>query len=155
MDESNRQPGVDTPADSARRIKESAAGAFDRTKEVAMEKAEQGAERVAGTAQSAATALRRAANDLEAEQPWLGTALRKSADGLDYATRSLNGGDLSHVGSDITGFARRQPALFLGASFALGFALARVGKTAIEEVGDGNANEPYPSSDDPYPTTGV
>ena len=39
--------------------------------------------------------------------------------------------------------ARRNPALFLGASVALGFALARVGKTAIERSTDADTNEQY------------
>lgn len=135
MDDSNGTPGVSTtPDDPARRIKDSAAHAIDKTKEAAAQKAEQGAERVAAYTQSAASALRRAADDVEGENTLIGKALRKSADGIEQATRSLAGGDINATVEDVNNFARREPGLFLGASFALGFALARVGKTALEQA---------------------
>ena len=43
--------------------------------------------------------------------------------------------------SDLNAFARRNPAIFLGASVALGFALARVGKTAIERATEDNSTD--------------
>lgn len=120
-------------ADAARRIKDSAETVADRAKSVAADRAAQSAERVAGKADNVAASLRRAADDVDGDQAWLGSALRKSADGIERATQSLHGGDLNRCVSDINAFARREPALFLGASLALGFALARVGKTAIEQ----------------------
>ncbi len=137
MDTPNGPSGAaETPADSARRIKDSAATVMDRAKDAATEQVENGAERVASSAQTAASALRRAADDVQGENAWIGSALRKSADGLENATRSFAGGDISRTFNELNGFARRQPAIFLGASVALGFALARVGKTAIEQVND-------------------
>lgn len=143
MDTPNGTPGASpSPDDAARGIKDSAGTVIDRTKQAATEKVEEGAERVANSAQSAASALRRAAGDVEAENAWIGTALRKSADGLEQATRSLAGGDVSRGISDLNAFARRQPAIFLGASLALGFALARVGKTAIEAATEDTSATP-------------
>ncbi len=150
MDNTTGVPGDDTtPADSARRIKDSAASVLEHGKDAAMQKANEGAERVASSAQSTASALRRAADDVQEENAWIGKALRKSADGLDQATRSLAGGDVSRGISDLNAFARRYPAIFLGASVALGFALARVGKTAIERVTDDTSQEQY----NPYTST--
>jgi hypothetical protein len=153
MDNTTGAPGADTtPADSARRIKDSASTVIERSKEAASQKAHEGAERVASSAQSTASALRRAASDVEPDNAWVSTALRKSADGLEQATRSLTGGDYSRGIHDLNAFARRQPAIFLGASLALGFALARVGKTAIEAASDDTADQynPYTS-----PTPGM
>jgi hypothetical protein len=134
MDNSNGTPGVNTtPDDVARRVKDSASHAIDKTKEAATQQVEQGAERVAAYSQRTASALRRAADDVEGENTLIGKALRKSADGIEQATRSLSGGDINATVEEVNSFARRQPGLFLGASFALGFALARVGKTAIEQ----------------------
>lgn len=146
MDTRNGTPGVSAPDDAARRIKDSASTVIDRTKQVATEKAGEGAERLAASAQGTAEALRRAATDMNGDNAWIGTALRKSADGLDRATRSIAGGDFSRGISDLNTFARNQPAIFLGASVALGFALARVGKTAIEAASDADASPGY---DDP------
>jgi hypothetical protein len=131
-------PGADTtPADAARRIKDSASTVIERGKEAAATTVEKGAEQARSSAESAAHALRRAADDVEGDNRWIGSALRKSAEGVERAARSLEGGDISRTLDDLNGFARRNPALFLGASLAVGFALARVGKTAVERVSEG------------------
>jgi hypothetical protein len=73
------------------------------------------------------------AGQVEGDLPWMSTAFKKSADGLDSVTNSLTQGDLNQCLSGVSDFARRQPAIFLGASVALGFALSRIGKAAIEQ----------------------
>lgn len=147
MENSNGAPGeTTTPADAARRLKDTAATLVERGKEAADEQIEQGARRAAGSAHGVAAALRRVADEVEGEQGWIGSALRKSADGVDKATNSLGDGDVSRAMESLNGFARQQPAIFLGASLALGFALARVGKTAIERVSEENANPNPPIS---------
>jgi hypothetical protein len=154
MDNTTGVPGADeTPADSARRIKDSASNLVERGKEAASQKAHEGAERVASSAQNTASALRRAASDVEPDNAWVSAALRKSADGLEQATRSLTGGDYTRGVADLNSFARRQPAIFLGAGLALGFALARVGKTAIEAATEDTTTDDY----NPYtsPTPGL
>jgi hypothetical protein len=148
MDNSNGMTGAETaPGESARRVKDAAETVIDRTKQIAGEQVERGAERAVGSAQTAASALRRAAEEVQGEHAWIGTALLKSADGLDAASQSLAGGDVNRALNELGGFARRQPALFLGTSLALGFALARVGKTAIEQSGVRPQNDGY----DPLP----
>lgn len=149
MDNTNGAPDAATTADSARRIKDSAAQLLETGKDAAKQKAEQGAESMAQSAQNTASALRRAADNVQPDSAWVGNVLRKSADSLDSATRSLADGDLSRGVSDVNAFARRNPALFLGASVALGFALARVGKTAIERSTNDDSNEQY----NPYSNT--
>jgi hypothetical protein len=128
------------PADTARRVKDAAATVKDaartgleRGKQIASDAAVEGAQRAASAADATSSALRRAADDVEGDNRLIGTALRKGADTIERAAQALQGGDISRVVDDLNGFARRQPALFLGASVALGFALARVGKTAIEQ----------------------
>jgi hypothetical protein len=135
MDNSNGTPGASpTPADSARRLKDSATTVIDRTKQAAVDKAQEGVQQLASGVQSATSALRRVADDVEVDNSLIGAALRKSADSIDQATRAFSDGDISRVVDDVNGFARRQPAVFLGVSLALGFALARVGKAALESA---------------------
>lgn len=124
-------------AESLRRVSDAAGTATDRAKEVLQEKVQAGAETTASSMRAAADTLRRAAEDVSGDHAWIGSALRKSADGLENATASIAGGNLEQGLNELAAFARRQPAMFLGASFALGFALARVGKTAIEQATDG------------------
>lgn len=149
MDNSNGATGApQSPDDNPRRvqdaaasIKESAAGVLDSGKRMAADAAHKGIERATSVADSTATALRRAADDVEGDNRMIGVALRKSAESIERAAQSFQGGDVSRALDDLNGFARRQPALFLGASLALGFALARVGKTAIEQAGERDAAE--------------
>lgn len=132
-------PNSDASAvDAANRIKQAASGAISSAKDVASEAVHRGAERVERSSQGAAQALRRAADDCVAENAWIGSALRKSADGIERASGAIAGGDMNRILDDVNGFARRQPALFLGVSLALGFAAARVGKTAIERANTGD-----------------
>jgi hypothetical protein len=141
MENSDGTGASTTPADAARRVKdaagtvkEAAIGVVERGKQAATDAASKGAERASNMADSTASALRRAAEDVEGDNRLIGTALRKSAESIERAAQSFQGGDISRAMDDLNGFARRQPALFLGASLALGFALARVGKTAIEQA---------------------
>jgi ElaB/YqjD/DUF883 family membrane-anchored ribosome-binding protein len=97
--------------------------------------------RAADETRTAAHTLRDTASNLNGELPWMKTALDKTADGFDQLTNALNRGDIGQCLNAVTDFARRQPALFMGLSVAAGFALARVGKTAIEEVQE-HAQEP-------------
>ncbi|HYD86867.1 MAG TPA: hypothetical protein VEA80_05290 [Vitreimonas sp.] len=144
METPNGTPGASTtPADSARRLKESATTVIDRTRQAAVGKAQEGVQQLGSTIHSATSALRRAADDVETDNSLLGAALRKSADSIDQATRSISDGDINRIVDDINGFARRQPAVFLGVTFALGFALARIGKAALEQTqNSGQTEEP-------------
>lgn len=160
MDNSNGAPGT-TPADAARRIKEAASHvkdaattAIDRGREAAVTKVQaavsEGADRARSSTESTSSALRRAAADLQDDNAWIGTGLRTAADYLEKAGGQLLDGDLNRVADNLNSFARRQPALFLGGSLALGFIIARLGKTALE-----NSSEVQGYTDGEYvpPTT--
>jgi hypothetical protein len=129
-------------SDSVRRVKDAAETVLERGKEKTGEAIAQGAERAGAAADTTAAALKRAAADIEGDNQLIGSALRKGAEAIERAAQSIQGGDLSRTVADLNGFARRQPALFLGASLALGFALARVGKTAIEQTASDHAAAP-------------
>jgi hypothetical protein len=90
--------------------------------------------KAADQAKTAAHTLREAAGGLNGELPWMKTALNKTADGFEHLTSALNKGDVGQALNAVSDFARRQPALFMGLSVAAGFALARVGKTALDEI---------------------
>jgi hypothetical protein len=101
--------------------------------------------------------LRDTADRLEGDLPWLDAGLRKAADSLEGLTAGLNTGNLRGAIDTVSDFARRQPAAFLGLSVALGFTLARVGKTAVEEVQERsqpNASGDYREASTPYAPAG-
>ena len=61
--------------------------------------------------------------------------LERGADELERLTATLRDRDIDDFMRDLEGFARRQPALFLGSSLAAGLLLARFAKAG--ERGDG------------------
>jgi uncharacterized phage infection (PIP) family protein YhgE len=142
MDDTNSpQDTLATASEAAQRIKDAGLSAVDQTKQAAQTALSDGAGKVADGTQAAAQGLRRTADEMPQEQAWIGAALRKSADGLEKASQAISDGNLENGMRDLGDFARRQPALFLGAAFALGFALSRVGKTAISKVADGASDQ--------------
>jgi hypothetical protein len=81
--------------------------------------------------EGAAHAVHRAGAQLEGEQDWLAHLVERGAAELGVLAQSLRTNDLRSLMGDLDGLARRQPALFAGASLAAGFALARVGRVAV------------------------
>jgi hypothetical protein len=142
-------------------IKTAAGGAMKDAKNAAMQGVEDARAKAGDMGHTTASRFRELAGQVEQDLPWLSGAFSKSAEGLDTVTDSLTRGDLSDVVSNLTDFARRQPAIFLGASVALGFALSRIGKTALESTQTqttdaDNAAQPFDSANSAYPTpTGV
>lgn len=164
------RPGASAPPidESADRVRSAAGDAVNDVKQAAKdtaaslkEKAIQTAEdvqaRAADQTRTAANTLRETADGLNGDLPWMRTALHKTADGFDGLTGALNRGDVGQCFNAVTDFARRQPALFLGLSVAAGFALARLGKTAIEEVQENQRpqSDQVDESVAPYAPTGA
>jgi hypothetical protein len=130
----NRKDGpVGSVEDAARRVRDAAGEAVTDAKHAAMQGVEDARAKAGDKGHSTANRLRDLAGQVEGDLPWMSTAFKKSADGLDSVTNSLTQGDLNQCLSGVSEFARRQPAIFLGASVALGFALSRIGKAALEQ----------------------
>lgn len=147
--------------DATQRVKDAAGSAVSDIKHAALDQVETARSKAGDMGHSTATKFREIAGQVEQDLPWLSGAFTKSAEGLDSVTDSLTRGDLSQTLNGLTDFAKRQPALFLGASVALGFALARIGKTALEDAApsaraDEPAPKPFDGASTAYPTpTGV
>jgi len=131
--------------DSARRVRDAAGEAVTDAKHAAMQGVEDARAKAGDKGHSTANRLRDFAGQVESDIPWMSTAFIKSADGLDSVTNSLTQGDLNQCLSGVSEFARRQPAIFLGASVALGFALSRIGKAALEQ--NNTSTNPQPKAE--------
>lgn len=150
----------DAASNAAGDIKAAAGSAIKDVKNAALHQVEGAREKAGEMGHTTASRFRDLAGQVEQDLPWLSGAFTKSADGLDNVTNSLTRGDLGQTFNALTDFAKRQPAIFLGASVALGFALARIGKTAIEEAVPAQSAEPdaqpFDGVNTPYPTaTGI
>lgn len=132
-----------TEGNARERISQAASGVAGKAKDTARRVLSKSTERIGNSGYAASSALRRAA--AEVDDSWVSAALQRSADGIEAAAQSLSGRDLSEIAEEVDAFARRQPALFLGASLALGFVAARLAKTALEQT-----REPEPATEAPY-----
>lgn len=147
MDNRNGDTPAMTAEEAARRVKEAAGSAAKDVKHAALDQVEQARAKAGDTGHTTATRLRDLAGQVEGDLPWMATAFSKSAEGLDSVTNSLTRGNLDECLNGVSAFAKRQPAIFLGASVALGFALARVGKSALESGQTASPQRDQPISD--------
>ncbi len=118
--------------DVASTVKHAVQDETDSVKQKAMTVIGDAQTKVADQTRTAATKLRETANGLNGDLPWMKTALEKTAEGFERLNSTLDTGDVAQLFETVKDFARRQPAVFLGLSIAAGFALARVGKTALD-----------------------
>ena len=77
-----------------------------------------------------ARAVHRSGAALEGQQDWVAHMVERGAAELSTLATTLRTNDLQSLLGDLGSLARRQPALFVGASMAAGFALTRVGRLA-------------------------
>ena len=78
-----------------------------------------------------AKAVYRSGAELEGHQDWAAHLVERGAAELSMLAKTLRSNDLKGLFGGLQDLARRQPALFAGASLAAGFALTRVGKVAV------------------------
>ncbi len=124
-----KEAGQSAAADVAAKVKEGASHKKDQA---------------SGSIRRVADGLDRAADNEEDE--WARKMLHVGAASLKQASGYLSGFQVDDIVRDTEAFARRNPAAFLGASVALGFLLARIGKTAAVRA-KGGSNEEFPRQD--------
>lgn len=82
---------------------------------------------------SIAQAVRQTTDRLrEDQQDMVAQYVEKAADQIERLSTSLRDKDVNEIVQDVQRFARRQPALFIGGSFAVGLLAARFLKSSSE-----------------------
>lgn len=144
--------------DAGDAIRTAVQGAAETAKQTGREAKEKGADRVNAASDGAADALRQVADQLKGaaeglgdNQPWAGKAFQTGADGLERVSDYLATGKFDDFTRDIQAFAKTNPAAFLAGSVALGFMIARVGKTAAHHARDAAAAEGTGARSAPQP----
>ncbi len=139
----------DAARQTGEQARQAASGAFEQARAVAHDAQAQAAS-VAGTVgqqasamaetqkanlaerlEDVARAVHKSGEQLEGHQDWVAHLVERGADELTALASTLRSNDLQSLLGDLGSLARRQPALFVGASMAAGFALARVGRLAV------------------------
>ncbi len=145
----NLQAAGDAARQVGAQAREAGTQAAGQAKELAQEAKQQGAslagavgEQVTATARAqkdsladrledVAKAVHRSGEQLEGHQDMIAHLVERGAAELSVLATTLRTNDLNGLMSGLQDLARRQPALFAGASLAAGFALSRVGRIAI------------------------
>ena len=84
--------------------------------------------------QAVSSTIERAADSLDNNAPsWLRSALEQGAQQVKTFAETLEQNDSRQIAMQVTEFAKRSPATFLGACAAAGFAAARVFKAGSAE----------------------
>jgi hypothetical protein len=81
-----------------------------------------------------ADAVHKAGTQFEGQQDWIASAIERGAAELNSIATSLRANDVASLLGEIQSLAKRQPALFVGACLAAGFAVARLGKLVVADV---------------------
>jgi hypothetical protein len=126
-------------------MKQAAAQAGERLKDAGRTAASSVAEKVRDEAayrkDQASGALMRVANELDrtasniaTEDAWAKGLLTSGASALKRVSTYLSSAETNDLVDDLRDVARRHPAIYLGASVAVGFVLARLAKAAAERA---------------------
>lgn len=81
-----------------------------------------------------AQTVQRSGEQFDGKQDWIASAVGRAAAELNTVAGGIRDKDLSEFASEIRVFARRKPALFIGAALAAGFAVARLGKLVAGDL---------------------
>ena len=131
-------PGSSSIADQAKSAASDAGGQVPSLVDQAKDKASAAAEgQKAGLADQIdgfADAVHKSGEQFKGQQDWIASAVERGASELSSLATSLRENDLGTLLRQVHGFARQQPALFIGASFAAGFALSRFGKIVAADL---------------------
>ena len=137
--------------DAGRQTQEAGAQAVSDAKEVASEARERAQsisetavhgvsttlesqkEGLAGRLDEFADVVHRSGTQFEGHQDQIAHLVERGAAEMHAFANTLRTNDTKALMTELGGFARRQPALFVGATIAAGFALSRVGRVAVAE----------------------
>lgn len=122
-------------------------GVVNRVKETAAAQLSTQKDRATEGLGSIASAVRESAQPLRNnQQNMIAEYVEKAADQLEQFSTRLRERDINELVNDAQQFARRRPALFVGAAFAVGVVAARFLKSSSDRV----ESERRYSSDDRY-----
>lgn len=124
-----------------RGINAQARNLIDRGKESVRSTADDNKARVARTLSSVATSLKSSSAEMQSgDAAAVGNVVERMADQIDRAANYLERSDVDEIVGGVERFARRNPALFIGAAFAVGVLGARFLKSSRTDVVSYEAN---------------
>jgi len=136
-------------SDRMARVREEATKLRGQATDRARTAAEQGKSRATETIDGLARAVHDAAGNLEQQvSPQVAQYAHRAADALDSLSSSLRNKSVDELVDDARSFARRSPAVAIGAAVAVGFALARFLKATQSPATGSYRRSEYALDDD-------
>lgn len=126
-----RPQAASTPVAGA---KQAAAGVAGQVKQRLTSAATDRKAGIADRLEEVAESLNKSSEQFAGKQDWIAGAIARGGTELGTLANSLREIDPADLFQQVQGFARRQPALFIGASLVAGFAVARFGKIVAADV---------------------
>jgi hypothetical protein len=123
-------------------VKDEAASLAGAIQEQAKSLGQAHKDKAADALEDAAKAIHKSGEQLEGHQDWAARLVERGAAELEALAASLRRNDVQGLLDNLSGLARRQPAVFVGASMAAGFLLTRVGRIAAESAPSPQGSEP-------------
>jgi hypothetical protein len=142
------QDAMKKAQDLAGDAREAGANAAQDLRASAEEATARGQQQAADRVDDLAQTLRRSADNMQEQPEWLSGLATRGATELSNFADVLRGNDLEGLLRHAGRFAREQPALFTGASMALGFAVARFAMVSAQSATGETWREPAAGS--PY-----
>lgn len=132
--------GSSSMVDTARhQVQEKAGQWIDQARGQVVSQLDSQMDRAAGSVGSMAQAFRQAGQQLRGQdQEMFASYLEGAADYVERFSGYLKEQDVRRMVDEVEGFARREPGLFLGGAFALGFLAARFLKSSSPNVTQNN-----------------
>jgi hypothetical protein len=130
FDSESQFGGQPETEDVRQKVQETASTLVDQAQQVATAQTATQKERAAQALDSVAKSLYEGGTSLRETQPQIATIADQAASRVVDASAYLREHDLADLVSEAERFARREPLIFLGAAFALGFAAARFMKAS-------------------------
>ena len=135
---------TDTPSnedtDVRQKVEETASTLVDQATQVASTQAKTQKERAASTLDAVAKSLYETGSGMREQQPQLASLADQAASRVVDASAYLREHEVRDLVREAENFARREPVLFLGAAFALGFVAARFIKASAPQSNQGNGS---------------
>ena len=116
--------------DVRQKVEETASTLVDQAQQVATTQVTTQKERAASTLDAVAKSLYESGAGIRDQQPQIAAIADQAASRVVDASAYLREHDLRDLVRETENFARREPVLFLGAAFALGFVAARFMKAS-------------------------
>jgi ElaB/YqjD/DUF883 family membrane-anchored ribosome-binding protein len=114
-----------SPEEVKRKAEQTAQTVVDQAQQVASTQANVQMNRAAQLLDGVAQSLHQTGQDMRAQQPQIASVADQAAGRVEDASNYLRDKDLNGVIRDAENYARREPLIFVGAAFAVGFIAAR------------------------------